>query len=146
MGSVSLAPAQPAISRHASAPAMGRRCLQRSIRVSMAPSIAPGARSAEAAANRIDLVVVAGHDVGLVAQRFGPGVPVVAVAGSAVGGDALAAEAPVDRAVAVHFGVGDHVVAGGAGPEMIRSDVHVAGVVDQRAVEPALPLGGLVAH
>src|SRR5690606_1108859 len=96
--------------------------------------------------NRIDLVVVAGHDVGLVAQRFGPGVPVVAVARGAVGGDALAAEAPVDRAVAVHFGVGDRVVAGGAGPEMVRIDVHVAGVVDQRAVEPALSLGGLVAH
>src|SRR5690606_34144711 len=96
--------------------------------------------------DRVHLVVVAGQDVGLVAQRLGARIPVIAVSGRAVGGDALAAEAPVDRTVAVHFGVGDHVVAGGAGPEVVRIDMHVAGVVDQRAVEPALPLGCLVAH
>src|SRR5690606_19237355 len=108
-------------------------------------------RSAEPAAHGVDLVVVAGHDVGLVAQRFGAGIPVFAVPGGADGGDALAAEAPVDRAVAVHFGVADRIVARRAGPEVVGADVHVADVVDQRAVDAERPpagaaLVGLVAH
>src|SRR5690606_18795238 len=102
--------------------------------------------SAEAAAHRRDLVVVAGHDVGLVAQRLGAGIPVFGMPAGAGGGDALAAEAPVDRAVAVHFEVADDVVAGGTRPEVVVGDVHVAHVVDHRPVEPAAAVGRFHAH
>src|SRR5690606_38610840 len=81
-----------------------------------------------------------------VAQRLGARVPVLGVAGRTVGADALAAEAPVDGAVAMHLGVADEVVAGRTGPEVVVGDVHVADVVDQRAVEPALAVRRLVAH